>query len=59
MVLAQLLPSIGVNLGNTELTTVVADLVTVIAAIVAWIRHNATKAQANPGKTVGFFGGIK
>lgn len=39
MVLAQILPKIGVNLGNDELTSTVTVLVTVGAAVWALVRR--------------------
>lgn len=57
MILSQVLPQIGVNLGNAELTTVVSDLILVAAAIVAWVRHLALKKQV--AGSVNIFGGKK
>jgi len=39
IIAAQLLPRIGVTLGNDEITTAVSVLVTVIAALYAWVRR--------------------
>lgn len=59
LVLSNVLPLIGINLGNADLTTFVQVLVTLIAGVVIWVRHISLKKEALGTRNVNAFGGVK
>lgn len=59
MILAVVLPKIGINLGNDELTSWVQVSVVIILGAVAWVRHRNLLVKVSGTENVNAFGGIK
>lgn len=59
MVLANVLPSVGIPLGTDQLTPWVETTVTVVAGAIIWIRHVLLKKQLLGAANVNVFGGVK
>lgn len=59
LVLVNILPLFGVNYGTEQLTPIVEGVVTIVAAVVAYVRHLSLKKKLFGEKNVNIVGGLK
>lgn len=59
LVLANVLPKIGVNVGGEQLTSAIEVILTVVTGVIIWVRHVSLKKEALGSANVNAFGGVK
>jgi len=59
LVLANVLPTIGINVGSEQLTSFIEVGVTLVTGLIIWVRHVSLKKTALGRKNVNAFGGVK
>lgn len=59
MVLANVLPTIGIHLGTEQLTPWFETTITIVTGVIIWVRHITLKKQLLGESKVNAFGGVQ